>query len=198
MNRSFNPILAGSLLAVAGLIPYHSTRAETPEKTTAAKTSESAADETTAAPVQKINAPANVDEARDRARLLNETIHGALQVIHRDFFDADDENIKLPSQSLKDVFKELNRSFGVDIHWLGVNATKSADHRPQDAFEREAADALMKGQKEFEAVERNVYRHVGSIRVQNECLKCHAPRRTSLEDRIAGLAISIPLKKADS
>lgn len=30
--------------------------------------------------------PATTSEARARARLLHETIHGALQVVHRDFF----------------------------------------------------------------------------------------------------------------
>lgn len=132
-------------------------------------------------------------EARGRARMLGETIHGALQVMHRDFFSGD-EDLSLPSQSLEDVFKELERQFGVQVRWLGVNATKSRDHEPKDAFEREAARALLKGEKEYSAVEGNFYRYVGAIRIQNECLKCHVPFRTSLEDRVAGLAISIPLR----
>lgn len=131
-------------------------------------------------------------EAQSRARLLNETIHGALQVMHRDFFGAD-EDLNLPSQSLKDVFKELERQFQVRVSWLGVNATKSADHEPKDAFERQAAKALLKGEPEYSAVEDGIYRHVGAIKIQNECLKCHVPFRTTLEDRVAGLAISIPL-----
>lgn len=51
--------------------------------------------------------PATVAEARDRARLLHETIHGALQVMHRDYF-RDDAKLTIPSKSLEDVFQELS------------------------------------------------------------------------------------------
>ncbi|MFV1995493.1 MAG: hypothetical protein ACC661_08650, partial [Verrucomicrobiales bacterium] len=54
------------------------------------------------------NRPATVAEARGRARLLHETIHGALQVMHRDFFDPEDRH-RIPSASLEDVFDELAR-----------------------------------------------------------------------------------------
>ncbi|MCB1079455.1 MAG: DUF3365 domain-containing protein [Verrucomicrobiae bacterium] len=141
--------------------------------------------------------PSTEAEARGRARLLNETIHGTLQVIHRDFFGTDEE-LSLPSQSLKDVFKELERQFAVQVRWIGVNATKSKDHEPKDPFEKAAAAALLKGDKEYEAMEGNLYRHVGAIKIQNECLKCHVPFRTTLEDRVAGLGIYIPLKPSGS
>lgn len=81
----------------------------------------------------------------------------------------------------------------MEIRWLGVNATKDVDHEPADEFEREAAAALSGGRKEFSAIEDDRFRYVGAIRLQNECLKCHVPNRKSLEDRVAGLAISIPL-----
>lgn len=138
--------------------------------------------------------PATEEEARGRARMLHETIHGALQVMHRDFF-GDDEDLNLPSQSLEDVFKEMARQFKIEIRWLGINATKDVDHLPRDAFEKKAAEAILGGAQEFAAVERGRYRHVGAIRIQNDCLKCHVPNRTSLEDRFAGLAITIPLRR---
>lgn len=141
--------------------------------------------------------PTSAEEARGRARILHETIHGALQVMHRDFF-GDDEELNLPSQSLEDVFKELARSWSVEIRWLGINATKDVDHEPRDDFEKRAAEAILKGATEYADVERGKYRHVGAIKIQNECLKCHVPYRTSLEDRVAGLAISIPLRKPES
>ena len=49
------------------------------------------------------NSPSTVDEARGRARLLHETIHGSLQIMHRDFF-REDEGLPIPSHSLEDVF----------------------------------------------------------------------------------------------
>jgi len=137
--------------------------------------------------------PSDLEEARGRARWLHEGFHGALQVMHRDFFD-DDEAGTLPSQALDDVFAEMARSWSVEIRWLGVNATKGIDHHPKDRFEEKAAAALMSGEKEYEQVEDGRYRFVGMIRLQNECLKCHVRDRTTLEDRIAGLAISFPLK----
>jgi len=113
--------------------------------------------------------------------------------MHRDFFD-DDEAGTLPSQALDDVFEEMARSWSVEIRWMGVNATKGIDHRPKDRFEERAAAALLSGKKEYEQIENGRYRYVGMIRLQNECLKCHVRDRTTLEDRVAGLAISFPLK----
>ena len=144
------------------------------------------------------SAPASVDEARARARLLHETIRGALQVMHRDFFGNGEDDLNLPSQSLDDVFLAVAEIWGVEIQWLGVNATKGASHEPDDDFEKAAAKALAAGEKEYEAVERGKFRYVGSIQIRNQCLKCHVPNRTSLEDRVGGLAFRIPLKKSSS
>jgi len=75
--------------------------------------------------------PATVQEARTRARMLHETIHGALQVMHRDFFDPT-QRLSIPSRSLEDVFKELERLWQVNVHWLAVNAEPmNVDHKPR-------------------------------------------------------------------
>lgn len=137
--------------------------------------------------------PSTVEEARARARWVHELVHGALQVMHRDFFDEDAVERSLPSQSLDDVFAEMARSHEVQIRWLGGNANKGKDHLPQDAFEEKAVAALISGKPEFEALEGGRYRFVGPIRMQNQCLKCHVRDRKSLEDRVAGLAISFPM-----
>ena len=144
------------------------------------------------------NLPNGPDEARGRARILHETIHGALQVMHRDFF-VDDENLALPSQSLQDVFKELTRQWGIELKWLGVNAkTMDSDHKPQDRFEERAVEALASGKRSYEAIESNIYRHAGLIKLQNECLKCHVPDRKTLENRATGLVINIPFREKGS
>lgn len=139
--------------------------------------------------------PATVDEARGRARLLHETIHGTLQVVHRDFFDPDNRD-RIPSATLEDVFDVLAESYGVEVHWLGVEGkTMDVDHRPRDEFERRAVEVLRSGKKEHEAVEGDRYRHAGAILLHNRCLKCHVPSRTTLEDRTAGLVISMRFGK---
>lgn len=142
--------------------------------------------------------PISLDEARGRARWIHELVHGSLQVMHRDFFgDGDDDALSLPSQSLDDVFDEMRRSWDVDIRWLGVNATRGKDHEPQDRFEEAAAKALEAGAEEYEGEERGRYRFVGVVHIKNECLKCHDRNRTTVDEKVAGLAISLPLQKKE-
>ncbi len=134
-------------------------------------------------------------EARGRARLLHETIHGALQVMHRDFY-REDEGLKIPSRSLDDVFRELDRSHGVKVRWLAVNAqAMNVEHNPKDNFEKAAVKALASGKQEFDAIEGKSFRFAGLIHLPSQCLKCHLPRRTSTKERAAGVVITMPLKK---
>lgn len=138
--------------------------------------------------------PATRDEARVRSQLLHEMIHGALQVMHRDFY-REDEGLPLPSRSLEDVFIELARTWGVEIRWLVVDAeAMNVDHLPRDDFEKQAVERLAAGESAFDAVIDGVYRHAGAVLLSSQCLKCHVPNRTTLEDRTAGLVISMPLK----
>ncbi len=139
--------------------------------------------------------PATVEEARGRARLLHETIHGTLQLVHRDFFDPDDRE-RIPSATLEEVFEDLAENRAVELHWLAVDGkTMNVDHKPRDAFEKKAVAALKSGKEEYEAVEDGRYRHAGAIVLHNVCLKCHVPNRKTLENRAAGLVISMPIGK---
>ncbi len=154
------------------------------------------ADDQPAAPAGVL--PASVPEARTRARILHETLHGTLQVMHRDFFDPS-QRLSIPSRSLEDVFKELARNWQVKVHWLAVNAEPmNVDNAPRDDFEKEAVKQLAAGKPEHEALTGGVYRFAGSIRLSSQCLKCHAPRRTSTADRFAGLVISMPVAAGGS
>lgn len=142
----------------------------------------------------KSSAPDTVSEARGRAQLLHEMIHGSLQVMHRDFF-REDEGLKIPSRSLDDVFLRLADKHQVKVRWLAVNAEPmSVDHKPQDDFENNAVKALASGKPEFDAVEGESFRFAGLIRLPSQCLKCHVPRRTSNKVRAAAVAITMPLK----
>tara|TARA_R110002096_G_scaffold16106_49_gene55339 strand:- start:8561 stop:9106 length:546 start_codon:yes stop_codon:yes gene_type:complete len=137
----------------------------------------------------------SVDEARRQARLLHEALHGALQVMHRDFFDPDERD-RIPSASLEDVFEVMAKERGIKLSWMGVNATMDDAHEPTTPFEKSAAQKLEKGSPEVETVDNGWFRFVGAVQLHNQCLKCHVPYRTSLEDRVAGLKIEIPI--ADS
>lgn len=155
-----------------------------------------AAEEPAARRAERTDQPRSVEEARGRARLLHETIHGALQVMHRDFF-REDEGLTIPSASLDDVFAELKKTHGVSVRWLAVNAEPmNIDHRPADDFEKQAAQALAAGKEEFDAVVGESFRFAGLIRLPSQCLKCHVPRRTDNRERAAGVVITVPLGKA--
>lgn len=141
-----------------------------------------------------VDSPSTIAEARSRARLLHETIHATLQVVHRDYF-REDERLLIPSQSMEDVFVELARLHKVKLKWLVVNAdAMNVDHKPQNEFERNAVKALSTGKKEFEFTQRDTYQFAGTIRLSAQCLKCHVATRTNLKDRVAGLVITMPLK----
>lgn len=139
--------------------------------------------------------PPTVEEAKVRARLLHETVHGALLVMHRDLF-REDEGFTLPARSLDDVFAEMKRSHGVEMAWLAIDAKPmDVNHAADDEFEKQAVKAIAAGADEYGAVEGNRYRHAGRIRLASECLKCHLPARTSLEDRSAAVTISMEVQK---
>lgn len=142
--------------------------------------------------------PAGVVEARARARLLHAAIHGALSVMHRDFFRKGD-NKAIPSESLKDVFKSIAEDHGVELRWLASEQTiMNVDNKASDAWQKLALEKVAAGEKETEVVENGRYRFAGSIPLQNQCLKCHVSDRKSLEDRFAALEISMPLKATPS
>lgn len=148
-------------------------------------------------PPRQMHYPTTAVEARVRARILHETVHGALQVMHRDFFEEEESRV-IPSHSLEDVFKELERSQGIKVRWLAVNArAMNVDNEPRTEFEKQAVKALSAGKAEFEQVTDKEYQFTGSIRLASQCLKCHLPMRKSNEARVAGLVISMPLKVAE-
>ena len=154
-----------------------------------------------AIPVTKSGDPdkaaADVREARLRSQLLHETIHGSLQVMHRDFFREGDR-LRIPSSSLEDVFRELHRSWNVRVAWMAVNAkAMNIDHRPEGEFQQFAAKEIGGGKEMAEQVDGDTYRYAGAVSLGNECLKCHLPDRQNLEPRKAAVLITMPLRGAE-
>ena len=137
----------------------------------------------------------SVAEARRQAEILHSTIHATLQVVHHQYY-REDEGLAIPAATLRDVFAELEREQHIKLRWLAVEGkAMNSDHKPQDAFEIEAAQALQSGRQPHEGTEDGVYRRAAAIRLTNQCLKCHVPDRKNTEDRTAGLIISIPVKE---
>lgn len=137
----------------------------------------------------------SVEEARDRARLLYETIQATLQVVHHEYY-REDEKIPIPARTLQKVFRELAERQKVEVRWLAVTGqAMNQDHLPQNDFEKKAVSALAAGAEEFELTDNGIYRRVGVITLTSECLKCHAPNRTNTKNRAAGLVIAMPIAK---
>ena len=144
----------------------------------------------------QLELPATVAEARGRARLLYESLHGTLQVVHRDFFD-EEESLTTPSKSLEDVFEELKRTQKVTLSWIAVDTNAmNIDHKPRGEYQKAVVEALSSGKNEYEVVKDNTYRFAGSIRLSSRCLKSHDPRRSNNKNRPAALLISMPMKKS--
>ena len=144
----------------------------------------------------EISPPSTLEEARSRAKLLHEMVRGALQIMHRDFFDEEDAHA-IPSASLEDVFHEMGKSYDVQMKWLTVNTDLvNVDHQAKSAFEKAAVKELAAGKQMAEKIEERSYQYAGAIRLGSQCLKCHVQRRTSNEDRTAGVVITMPVLAA--
>jgi len=180
-----------SLSGVSGLLLCHQALAQDEIRPIVEAKSDHPGEEVT----ETNNAPDSASEARTRARMLHEAFHGSLQIMHRDYF-REDEKLTLPAKSLEDVFEEMARTQKVELRWIAVDTkAMSVAHRPKTDFEHAAVKALANGKKEFETIESDSYRFAGKIRLSAHCLKCHAPSRTSNDDRAAGLIITMPLRK---
>lgn len=135
-----------------------------------------------------------VAEARRQAALLHDAMHAALQVVHHRFY-REDEGLPLPAAAFQEIFVDIEKEQNVKLRWLAVDGVAmNADHKPRDAFEREAFQALKAGQPAFEQSSVGMYRRAGAIALTNHCLKCHVPDRKSTETRTAGLIIALPVR----
>lgn len=135
-----------------------------------------------------------VAEARRQAEVLHEAMHLTLQIVHHRYY-REDQGLPIPAATLADVFRELEKEKQVKLRWLVVEGqAMNDDHKARDEFERAAAEALRSGRREFEQVEKGVFRRAGPIALTNHCLKCHLPDRKTTATRTAGLVVSIRVK----
>lgn len=135
----------------------------------------------------------SASQARTLARVLHDTVHASLQVVHRDFFNSESTR-SIPSRTLEDVFRGLEKKYGIELRWLAVDAiAMSVDNNPQNDFEHAAVKAITAGQDLHEETTTEEYRYAGRVRLVSQCLKCHLPNRMSNKERSAALLIRIPL-----
>lgn len=136
-----------------------------------------------------------VEAARRQAEILHGTIHPTLHLVHQHYY-REDEGLRIPAATLKEVFAVLEQEQHIQLRWLVVEGqAMNADHQAKTDFEQAAVEALKSGKESYEQVVDGTYRHAGPITLTNHCLKCHVPDRKNTDDRIAGLIISIPLQR---
>lgn len=185
-NKAWKRTLAGTIALIATIALLTSSTRAVETETEAKPNAQSRS---------SIEPPSNHREAHARARLLHEMTVGSLAVMHRDFFDEDDAGA-IPSASLEDVFVEMERTYGVEMKWLVVNTdVVNVDHEPETAFDQFAVKQLAAGRPFSEQSKATRYHFAGAIRLGSQCLKCHVKRRTSNEDRTAGLVITMPIQE---
>lgn len=132
--------------------------------------------------------------AKNEATTLHEMVHSSLHLMHHRFYK-EDEGLPLPAVVLKEAFAEVEKERQVQLRWLAIEGdAMNVDHKPRTEFERNAAQAIRDRKGFYEQVEEGVYRRAAAIEMTNHCLKCHVPDRKSLETRLAGLVITVPLK----
>ncbi|MEZ6055271.1 MAG: DUF3365 domain-containing protein [Planctomycetaceae bacterium] len=138
----------------------------------------------------------SLPEARRQAELLHSTLHATLQLVHHRYY-REDEGLPIPAAVVDEIFDEIEAEQSVQLRWLAIEGqAMNTDHKPRDAYEREAAAAIKSGKTSYEMTASGVYRRTGIITLTNHCLKCHVPDRKSTESRKAGLIISIPVLPA--
>lgn len=139
---------------------------------------------------------AQVASARERAQTMHSIYAATLEAMHDHYFHG--ERAIVPARALEDVFSEIARESKVEARWISVNTrAMSLHHEPKSEFEKLAAAALAKGQKEFELVEKDYYQRAGVIPLADGCVACHtnffgSPPKTP---RVAGLVIRVPLAR---
>jgi hypothetical protein len=135
-----------------------------------------------------------LEKARERAKLAGEIYTASLHMLHHHYFLR--EKSVVPARAMEDLFDQIRRDSHVTARWIAVNAkAMSIDHEPQTEFEKNAAQALTKGQESFELVEDGKYRVATPIPLRGGCMHCHGSfGGQSKIKHFAGLIIEIPTK----
>ncbi len=138
----------------------------------------------------------SVEDAKVRARLMNEIYLTTLDMLHHRYFHQ--ERTMVPARAMEDVFSDLKKTTNTEARWMSVSLkAMSFNHEPQSDFEKRAAREIISGKSEVEVMEDGFYRRVAAIPLVGGCLSCHEGffKPSSKAPKFAALVISIPVKK---
>lgn len=113
-----------------------------------------------------------VSEARTAARLLNDAYQTLVHEIHRTYPPAPQRPAAAALvRQLQDVMREKGWP---SSHFLAVNAIlRNQDHRPRDAFERQAVQSLKFSDAPVEQLQDQHLRVALPVPMDGDCTACH-------------------------
>lgn len=130
-------------------------------------------------------------QARQTVDMLNDLYVNSVVLTHGTYVK--DAKTVPAAAVARQVFEAMAAKGWPETHWLSTTGRPfNPTNNPRDAFERDAAAALKKGQARFERVENGRLRVATLVPlVDKSCLMCHT--RDKVGDPIGGLTYIVPL-----
>ena len=150
-------------------------------------------------PGEDISTRYPVEEARQRAELLEQVYLATLEMLHHSYFHGD--RAVVPARAMEAVFREMEQRTHSQARWISVSLkAMNIDHDPRTDFEKRSARTLRKGDAKVETIEQGFYRRAIPISLNGGCLHCHDGfgRGTSTTPKFAGLIVSVPVREGDT
>jgi hypothetical protein len=134
-----------------------------------------------------------LEQARSTVAMLNDLYVNTIVQTHTTYVK--DRGSVAAAAVARKVFEAMAKKGWPQTRWISTTGRPfNPDANPKDAFERDAAAALKKGEARFERVEDGKLRVATLIPVVDKsCLMCHT--RDKVGDPIGGLAYTVDLLK---
>lgn len=138
--------------------------------------------------------PMPLAQARRTVAMLNDLYVTSVVGIHGTYVK--DPGTPAAAVVARQVFKSMAEKGWPETRWLNTTGRPfNPDSNPKDAFEKDAVEALKKGQAKFERVEKGELRVATLIpMVDKSCGMCHT--KDKVGDPIGGLAYRVKLTPA--
>lgn len=134
------------------------------------------------------------EEARLDAQMLEDAYRITLQTVHERYPTGTGQPV-VAAAVVRQLQAKMTEKGWPKSRFLAVNAlVMNPEHRPEDAFERDAVTALRSGADRFEKVEAGRLRVASSLSLGGSCFRCHWSD-AKIGSR-AAICFDIPLARA--
>lgn len=151
-----------------------------------------------AAPRKAVAPPARPalteEEARLDAQMLEDAYRITLQTVHERYPTGTGQPV-VAAAVIRQLQAKMTEKGWPKSRFLAVNAlVMNPEHRPEDAFERDAVTALRRGDYRYEKIEGGRLRVASSLSLGGSCFRCHWSD-AKIGSR-AAICFDIPLARA--